>query len=43
MPKGWLLSGYLTFSSWNQIIQDIRSIYKLRELISPPKSAISPV
>ena len=33
----------LTFSSWNQIIQDMRNIYKLKELISPPVSAISPV
>ena len=36
MPKGWKWSGApLTFSSWNQIIQDMRNIYKLKELISP--------
>jgi len=36
MPKGWNLQAPLTFSSWNQIIQDIRNIYKLKDLIRFP-------
>jgi hypothetical protein len=43
-PKGRLLSGSpLTFASWNQIIQDMRNIYKLKELVSLPVSSINPV
>ena len=33
----------LTFSSWNQIIKDIRNIYKLKELIGLPASTINNV
>ena len=33
----------LTFASWNQIVQDIRNIYKLKELINLPVSAINNV
>jgi hypothetical protein len=33
----------LTFTSWNQIIQDIRNIYKLKELINLPERAINSV
>jgi len=33
----------LTFASWNQIIQDMRNIYKLKELIRLPVSAINPI
>jgi hypothetical protein len=29
----------LTFSSWNQIIKDMRNIYKLKELINLPITA----
>ena len=35
MPKGWKCQAPLTFSSWNQIIVELRNIYKLKELISP--------
>jgi Leucine-rich repeat (LRR) protein len=31
------------FSSWNQIIQDIRNIYKLKELIKVPARVINNV
>ena len=31
----------IIFSGWNQIIQDIRNIYKLKNLISLPVSAIN--
>ena len=33
----------LTFASWNQIVQDMRNIYKLKELIKLPASAISSI
>ena len=41
MPKGWELAGSLMFSSWNQIIKDIRNIYKLKELIKVPVNTVS--
>ncbi|MBA7573366.1 hypothetical protein ES708_15162 [subsurface metagenome] len=43
MPKGWKCQAPLTFASWNQIIQDIRNIYKLKELIGLPAGTINPV
>jgi hypothetical protein len=33
----------LTFSSWNQIIKDMRNIYKLKDLINLPVSVINPI
>jgi len=33
----------LTFSSWNQIIAELRNIYKLKDLINLPVSAINNV
>ena len=33
----------LTFSIWNQIVADMRNIYKLKELICLPDSAINPI
>ncbi len=33
----------LMFASWNQIIKDMRNIYKLKELISLPVSVINPI
>jgi len=46
MSKGWLLSGPLldgfrTFS-WGEIIEELRNIYKLKELINLPASTINP-
>ena len=40
LAKGLSRSNWLplTFSSWNQIIQDMRNIYKLKKLISIPAS-----
>ena len=32
-----------TKNSWNQIIKDMRNIYKLKDLISLPASTISPI
>jgi len=43
MPKGWKCQAPLTFASWNQIIQDMRNIYKLKDLISIPVSVINHV
>jgi hypothetical protein len=43
MPKGWKCQAPLTFSSWNQIIEELQNIYKLKELISLPVSTINPV
>lgn len=43
MPKGWDVLTPLMFSSWNQIIQEMRNIYKLKELISIPVSTINSV
>jgi len=40
MLKGWNCQAPLTFSSWNQIIEELRNIYKLKELISIPASVI---
>jgi hypothetical protein len=33
----------LMFSSWNQIIQDMLNIYKLKELITPLARDINPI
>jgi len=33
----------LTFASWNQVIQDMQNIYKLKELIGLPASNINTV
>ena len=37
-----LLVRFRTFC-WGEIIEELRNTYKLKELISPPVSAISPV
>jgi len=42
-PKGWKLQAPLTFSSWKQIIKDMRNIYKLREVINIFVNTINPV
>ena len=43
MPKGWGSQAPLTFSSWNQIIEELRNIYKLKELINLPVRVINPI
>ena len=40
--RAWKVLAPLTFASWNQIVQDIRNIYKLKELISLSVSVINP-
>jgi hypothetical protein len=43
MPKGWKVKAPLTFSSYNQIIEELQKFYKLKELIDFPVSAINNV
>ena len=44
MPKGWkCLGSPKTFSTSNLIIQELRNIYKLKELINLPVSAINSI
>jgi len=43
MPKGCDSQAPLMFSSWNQIIEELRNIYKLKELIGLPASTINTV
>jgi len=32
----------LTFASWNQIVEELRKIYKLKDLINVPVNTINP-
>jgi len=38
MPKGLECQAPLTFSSWNQIVKELRNIYKLKDLINIPSA-----